>query len=390
MDEPLRGVAVLGSTGSVGTQALAVLAGLRGRFRVCALAAGRNLPLLARQIAEFQPDLVSCDFDETADIAQRFVRESGCRRASLEEIASDAAVEIVLLATSGVVGLSAALAALQSGKVLALANKEILVIAGGLLRRAAETGGGQIRPVDSEHSAIWQCLWGEAGPPSRLILTASGGALRDTSLEDLRRVTPEQALQHPTWHMGPKITVDSATLLNKGLETIEARWLFDMPLERIDVVVHRESIVHSLVEFADGSVKAQLGYPDMRLPIQCALTYPERLPVEVSRPLNLAAVKQLTFADVDAQRFPCLRLAMEAGRRGGTYPAALVAADEVAVERFLAGAIGFMEIADVIGSVLNAHQSVEDPTLEQIHEASNWAAARALQQISPRGAFARA
>jgi 1-deoxy-D-xylulose-5-phosphate reductoisomerase len=373
MDEPVKGVAVLGSTGSVGTQALDVLSGLGDRFQVKALAAGRNLSLLTSQIEAFRPKFIAYDATSDQSAAACLVRDYGCTVAPLTDIVSDREIDIVVLATSGIVGLPAALAALESGKILALANKEILVIAGGLLRKAAERGGGELRPVDSEHSAIWQCLWGERGRPIRVILTASGGALRDCPLEELHAVTPTQALRHPTWQMGPKITIDSATLLNKGLETIEARWLFDVPLEQIDVVLHRESIVHSLVELADGSVKAQLGYPDMRLPIQCALTYPERMPIPTSRPLNLAEVGRLSFTTIDVDRFPCLGLAMEAGRRGGTYPAVLVAADEVAVDRFLAGDIGFMEIPQLIGAALAEHQGISDPTLEQVFDAGLWA-----------------
>ncbi|MGI8551738.1 MAG: 1-deoxy-D-xylulose-5-phosphate reductoisomerase, partial [Dehalococcoidia bacterium] len=216
-------------------------------------------------------------------------------------------------------------------------------------------------------------LWGEQGAPVRLILTASGGAFRDRSLEDLRRVGPDEALRHPTWQMGHKITVDSASLLNKGLETIEARWLFGVPLDRIDVVMHRQSIVHSLVEFADGSVKAQLGYPDMHLPIQCALSYPERLPLPPAPPLNLVQVGTLTFEAIDMERFPCLSLAMDAGRRGGTYPAVLVAADEVAVEHFLRGRLGFMEIPELIARALAEHRSTSEPDLAQILAAGVWA-----------------
>jgi 1-deoxy-D-xylulose-5-phosphate reductoisomerase len=385
MGKPVRGVAVLGSTGSVGTQALDVLSGLSERFRVVALAAAQNLSLLRAQSDLFHPKLISCE-PRAGDVApDRFAIETGARLAPMTEIACDPAVDIVLIATSGVAGLPAALAALEAGKVVALANKEILVIAGSLLRKAAAKGGGEIRPVDSEHSAIWQCLWGEQGRPERLILTASGGALRDCSLSELQSVTPEQALRHPTWRMGPKITIDSATLLNKGLETIEARWLFDVPLPQIEVVLHRESIVHSLVELADGSVKAQLGYPDMRLPIQCALTYPERLPVDRASRLELARVGRLNFDEIDLSRFPCLGLAMEAGRLGGTYPAALVAADDVAVEGFLSGRLGFMDIPRLIDAVLARHDSVAEPTIEQVHAAGSAARAAAAGWSTSRG-----
>jgi 1-deoxy-D-xylulose-5-phosphate reductoisomerase len=384
MDQPVRGVAVLGSTGSVGTQALEVLAGLQQRFRVVALAAGRNLTLLEAQIERFRPLLVCCERDLDRPALAAAATEHGARIVELTEIAAHPDVEIVLVASGGTAGLMPALVALEAGKIVALANKEILVIAGVELTAAAQRGGGELRPVDSEHSAIWQCLWGEREVPRRLILTASGGALRDRSLEDLRRVTPEEALRHPTWQMGRKITVDSATLLNKGLETIEARWLFGVPLPRIEVVLHRQSIVHSLVEFADGSVKAQLGYPDMRLPIQCALSYPERLPLAGVAPLNLAQIGSLTFETMDTERFPCLALAMDAGRRGGTYPAVLVAADEVAVEHFLAGRLGFMEIAKLLTEALAEHRGVDDPDLEQILSASDWGRSWAEEWIAAR------
>jgi len=384
MSKPVKGVAVLGSTGSVGTQALDVLAGLSERFQVVALAAAQNLSLLRQQAARFHPKLLWCEPRDGEMSPERFARETATHLTPMPEIAAAPEVDLLLIATSGIAGLPAALAALEAGKVVALANKEILVIAGGLLRHAAEKGGGQLRPVDSEHSAIWQCLWGEHGAPRRLILTASGGALRDCSLNELARVSPEQALRHPTWQMGPKITVDSATLLNKGLETIEARWLFDVPLQQVEVVLHRESIIHSLVELADGSVKAQLGYPDMRLPIQCALTYPDRLPMAHSSPLDLARVGRLSFEEIDNGRFPCLGLAMEAGRRGGTFPAALVAADEIAVDQFLCGHIGFMDVPRLIEDVLAEHHSVDNPSLADVHDAGRTARASAEAWVAGR------
>lgn len=380
----MRGVAVLGSTGSVGTQTLDVLAGLADRFRVVALAAGRNLTLLEAQIERFHPSVVCCERESDLPVLGDVAAAHDARTADLLAIATHPEVEILVVASAGTAGLMATLVALESGKIVALANKEILVIAGSELTAAAERGGGQLRPVDSEHSAIWQCLWGEQGTPRRLILTASGGAFRDRSLEDLRRVSPEEALRHPTWQMGRKITVDSATLLNKGLETIEARWLFGVPLPKIEVVLHRQSIVHSLVEFADGSVKAQLGYPDMRLPIQCALSYPNRLALATMAPLNLAQVGSLTFETVDSERFPCLALAMDAGRRGGTYPAVLVAADEVAVAHFLAGRLGFMEIPELLTHALAEHRGVSDPGLDAILAAGAWARVWAEEWVAAR------
>ncbi|HEY8492042.1 MAG TPA: 1-deoxy-D-xylulose-5-phosphate reductoisomerase, partial [Dehalococcoidia bacterium] len=317
MARHVRGIAVLGSTGSIGRQTLDVIRAHAGRFRVVGLAAGRNAALLAQQVREFRPALYALDGEVGPDLP------AGVAPATAEELAAHPDVDLVVVATVGRAGLAATLTALRHGKAVALANKEVLVMAGGLVMQAARAGGGEVRPVDSEHSAIWQCLVGEdPASVARLILTASGGAFRDRPPEALAAVTPEEALRHPTWQMGPKVTVDSATLFNKGMEAIEARWLFDVPLDRIEVVLHRESIVHSLVEFADGSLKAQLGTPDMRLPIQYALTYPERPPCPAPR-LDLAALAALHFSRPEPDRYPCLNLAVEAGRRGGTYPAVL-------------------------------------------------------------------
>ena len=247
--------------------------------------------------------------------------------------------------------------------------------------------GAELRPIDSEHSAIWQCLWGEEEHGiRRIMLTASGGAFRDLDPGQLAAVTPAQALKHPTWNMGDKITVDCATLMNKGMETIEAMWLFDVPMEAVQVVLHRESIVHSLVEFSDGSVKAQLGVPDMRLPIQCALAYPERMPEPPAPALDLAVAGQLTFGEPDISRFPCLGLAMQSGRLGGTYPAAMAAADEVAVERFMAGEVGFLDIPGIIEGVMERHESTPDPDLEAVFAADQWA--RSAAEVAPAGAGA--
>jgi 1-deoxy-D-xylulose-5-phosphate reductoisomerase len=296
----------------------------------------------------------------------------------MAEIAAHPDVEIVVGGAAGTEALGPLVGALAAGKTVALANKEVLVMAGRVVTETARRGGGALHPVDSEHSALWQCLWGEQ-PESvaRLILTASGGAFRDLPLDELTRVTPERALNHPTWKMGRKITVDSATLMNKGLETIEARWLFDVPLERIAVLMHRESIVHSLVEFTDGSVKAQLGEPDMRLPILCALAYPERVESAATPRLDLARLGALHFGPLELERYPMLALAMEAGRRGGTYPAVLVGAGEVAVERFLAGEIGFLEMAVVVEDALTAHDPAADNELQAVLDAAAWGRARA-------------
>jgi 1-deoxy-D-xylulose-5-phosphate reductoisomerase len=379
--EERRGVAVLGSTGSVGRQALDVLRQFPERWQVVALSGGRNTALLAEQVREFQPAFAWAD---TSDQSLTSAMDAaGSRWLSPEAMSTAPGVDIVLVATAGAAGLLPTIAALEAGRPVAIANKEVLVMAGHLIRAAMRRGGGDLRPVDSEHSAIWQCLWGEEQHPiRRILLTASGGAFRDWDQRQLAGVTAEQALNHPTWNMGRKITVDSATLMNKGMETIEATWLFDVPMDKVEVVLHRESIVHSLVEFSDGSVKAQLGVPDMRLPIQLALSYPDRMPQPPMERLDLAAVGSLHFGKPDVERFPCLQLAMEAGRLGGTYPAAMAAADEVAVERFLGGEIGFLEIARVIELVLEKHNNSADPDLGTVL-AADAEARRQARTITP-------
>ena len=378
----MKGLAVLGSTGSIGRQTLEVVRRLRDRFRVVGLAAGHNVTALEEQIREFSPTLVCCE-DVTGGLRSDSA-VAGVECVSMEEMASHPEVDTVVVATAGKAGLSPTLAALRAGKAVALANKEVLVMAGSVVTKAA--AGADIRPIDSEHSAIWQCLWGEdRANVTRIILTASGGAFRDRSAEELAQVTPEEALHHPTWQMGRKITVDSATLFNKGLEAVEAHWLFGVPLPNIEVVLHRESIIHSLVEFVDGCIKAQLGVPDMQLPIQCALCYPERVPAPSAFRLELRQAGSLHFDVLDLQRYPCLALALEAGRQGGTYPAALAAADEVAVEHFLAGHIRFIDIPRVLEGALAVHDDTPEPTLEAIleadararHWAEDWVKAKA-------------
>jgi len=368
----MTGLAVLGSTGSIGRQTLEVVRNLRRRFRVVGLAAGHNVTLLEEQAREFSPSFLWADRE--GDYLQRKATGLRARWASMEEMVCHPDVHIVVVATAGKVGLLPTLAAARAGKVVALANKEVLVMAGHLIVAAARQHSADLRPIDSEHSAIWQCLWGEdRASIARIILTGSGGPFRDLCQDDLDRVTAEEALRHPTWQMGHKVTVDSATLLNKGLEAIEAHWLFGVPFDKIEVVLHRESIVHSLVEFRDGSIKAQLGMPDMRLPIQCALTYPQRLPAARVKRLDLARLGTLAFCQPEPRRFPCLGLALESGRRGGTFPTALAAADEVAVEHFLAGRIGFTDIPRVIEATLTAHQGTVEPGLDQVLEADAWA-----------------
>ena len=368
------GLAILGSTGSIGTQTLDVVRGLPDRFRVAALAAGGNVSLLRKQIEEFRPSAACARPGPEADrLASDFGRDAWL---SLDELAVRPDVDIVVVATAGRLGLEPTLRALEAGKIVALANKEVLVVGGHVVRAALEANahrGAELRPIDSEHSAIWQCLWGEPMETvDRLTLTASGGAFRDYDMDALDRVTPEQALKHPTWEMGPKVTIDSATLFNKGLEAIEARWLFDIPIDRVDILQHRESIVHSMVTYADGSIKAQLGEPDMRLPIQCALTYPERAPQQPAPPLDLAARGTLNFSEVDTERFPALPTVLEAGRRGDTSAAMLSGADESAVEHFLAGRCRFTDIARLLMQALDAHEADTDPGLDQLIAAEAW------------------
>jgi len=369
----MKNLVILGSTGSIGRQTLDVVRAFPDRFRILGLAAGNNRRLLARQIAEFRPVLVSS--------FSSIELPRGTRSASLEEMAADARADLVVVATAGKAGLYPTLTALKAGKDVALANKEALVMAGEMVMAEAKKHRVAIRPVDSEHSAVWQCLNGEKSRPKRLTLTASGGPFYRYSASRLAAVTPQQALKHPTWKMGRKVTIDSATLMNKGLEVIEAHWLFGMPAEDIGVVVHPQSIVHALVEFADGSVKAQMAVPDMRLPIQYALTYPERLPNAALPALDLASIGTLSFEPPDLERFPCLKLALSATLAGGTHPAVLCAADEVAVDWFLKGRIAFTDISSVVYSVLKQHEGVAHPSLEEILATDEWARQVAVQAV---------
>ena len=374
---------LIGSTGSIGTQTLDVVRSMPQRYRVLGLAAGRNLDALETQAREFRPRYLWAAGDNGVEAGrlQAIAEDVGASIAPMETMAADPDGDVLVVGTAGRAGLEPTLTALERGADVALANKEVVVMAGALVRAAADAGGGQLRPIDSEHSAIWQCLWGEEeNEIRRIILTASGGALRDLPAEQLPQVTPEQALNHPTWKMGTKITIDSATLMNKGMETIEARWLFDVPYERVEVIQHTESIVHSLVEFGDGSVKAQLGYPDMRLPIQLALSWPLRLR-PTTAPLDLASVGSLNFSAPDLDRYPCLRLAMRAGLAGGTFPAVMAAADEVAVEAFLNRAIRFDQIPALVEAALDAHEGCTEPSLAQIDEADAWARRATRERI---------
>ncbi|MGO8951454.1 MAG: 1-deoxy-D-xylulose-5-phosphate reductoisomerase [Ktedonobacterales bacterium] len=387
MGSSRRAIAVLGSTGSIGRQTLDVVRAFPEDFRVVALAARSNVELLAEQAAEFAPELVACTSDDPATQRQLDQLLPGTLHGeeALTLAATHPDVEIVVAATSGLVGVMPTLAAIRSGKMIALANKETLVMAGHLVMPEARRAGVKILPVDSEHSALWQCLDGEQSSEEavrRLIITASGGPLRRMPLDQMAGVTVEQALAHPTWRMGPKVTIDSATLMNKGLEVIEAHWLFDMPYEKISVVVHPQSIIHSMVEFVDDSIKLQASLPSMHLPIQYALSYPGRLDragTALSHELRWPEVARLDFEDVDLTRFPCLGLAFAAGIRGGTAPAALVGADETAVELFLRGKIKLTEISTLLASVVERHSYKEEPTLEDVLEVSRWAQEEVLR-----------
>lgn len=369
MDNGVKGLVILGSTGSIGRQTLDVVRSFPDRFSVIGLAAGRNTDLLVQQVNEFSPSLVCCaaPCPELEDLPA-----NGRRWVSLEEMVCHPDVDVVMMATVGKVGLEPTLAALRQGKTVALSNKEVIVAAGDLVMAEARRSKGSLLPVDSEPSAIWQCLRGEDSV-SRLILTASGGPFRERPLDEMADVTPEEALKHPTWSMGNKITIDSSTLMNKGFEVIESHHLFDIPYDQIDVVVHPQSAVHSLVEFTDGSIKAQIGPTDMRLPIQYALTYPERWHNSQTPRMGPLAQMQFTFYELDTPRYPCFGLAVEAGRKGGTYPAVLSAADEVAVNLFLERRIGFTDIFKVVERVLDMHTPVYNPSLEEILAADQWA-----------------
>ncbi len=363
---------ILGSTGSIGRQALEVVEWHPERFEVVGLAARRDSSAFRAQVARYAPRLAAL-YESPASPGDLPHGALGFGEPGLVALATQPDVDLVLVATSGAAGLAPAIGALRAGRPVAMANKEPLIMAGSLIMAAARQGGTAVIPVDSEHSAIWQCLHGESSHAvRRLTLTASGGAFRDVPIERLVEVTPAQALKHPNWSMGPKITVDSATLMNKGLEVLEACWLFDLAIDEVGIMLHRESIVHSLVEFVDGSVKAQLSRPDMRLPIQYALSYPERLATPIE-PLDLARLGRLTFADVEPDRFRCAFLAIEAGRRGGTYPAVLNGANEVAVTLFLNGTIRFDQIAALVESVMERHVPTREPDLEGVLAADRWA-----------------
>lgn len=377
----MKQLAILGSTGSIGCNTLRVVEHLRDEFTVAALGAGSNIELLAEQIIKFRPRVVAVADEDCAEKLAHKLKQSGLTQFPAISVGVDGlcdvalcdGVEIVIGAVVGALGLLPTYRALEAGRRVALANKETLVIAGELMTRTAEKSGAELLPVDSEHNALHQCLRGEHhSEVKRLILTASGGPFRTASKTEIENATPAQALKHPTWRMGDKITIDSATMMNKGLEVIEARWLFNRTADEIDIIVHPQSVVHSMVEFVDGSVIAQLGVTDMRHAIQYALTYPARQAADLP-PLNLAAGGSLEFYEPDTERFPCIALAYEALRTGGTMPAVLNAANEVAVAAFLAERIRFGQISALIRAACAAHQAQPVNDLATVLTADAWA-----------------
>jgi 1-deoxy-D-xylulose-5-phosphate reductoisomerase len=378
----MKRIAILGSTGSIGQSALAVVDAHADRLRVVGLAAGENAERLAEQAARYKPVIVAVGSAGAVDRLSQLgtsATVAGAGRDGLVAVASHPDVDLVLFASSGTDGLEAVLAAIEHGKTVALANKEILVMAGGIVTEAARRRGVAILPVDSEHNAIHQCLHGRgAAEVKRIVLTASGGPFRGRRPAELADVTAADALKHPTWQMGRKITIDSATLMNKGLEVIEAHWLFGLGPDQIDVVVHPQSVVHSMVELIDGSVIAQIGVTDMRLPIQYAFSYPDRWPAPMPS-LDLARVGRLEFDRPDTEAFPCLRLAYRALEDARSLPVVLNAANEIAVEQFLQGRLPFNGVAKLIGQAMDAHQPVQVETLAEVRSVDTWARGYSLE-----------
>jgi len=384
----VKKIAILGSTGSIGRNALRVIDALGPRYQVSALSAHSNVRLLAEQAMQYKPKVIAVTNPDYDKELRELIGDSDIEIIAgpdgLIEIAQLEEVDIVLTAVVGSAGLPAVLAAARSGKQLAIANKEPLVIAGELLMKEAKDNGSTVLPVDSEHSAVFQAMQsGNREEVNKIILTASGGPFRQASIEDIKNVSLEQALSHPVWDMGPKITIDSATMMNKAFEVIEARWLFDMPAEKIDVLIHPESIVHSLVEFVDGSVIAQLGEPDMCLPIQYALTYPARV-AGITRPLWLDKIGNLTFEKPNLEVFRALALGFEVARIGGTAAVVFNAANEAAVEEFLAGRINFVTIIELIENCLDKHNVKKCVTLEELLEADSWARREVARSLKHR------
>lgn len=369
MEENKRRIAILGSTGSIGTQALDVISLHPDLFQVEMLSAGSNAELLIAQAKKFNPNaVVICNkekYGEVKDALDGLDIKVFAGVESAGDLAGGSNVDIVLASMVGFSGLAPTISAIKKGKVIALANKETLVAAGSIVTRLAKENGSPILPVDSEHSAIFQCLQGERAKVEKILLTASGGPFFNLPEEKFNDITVEQALNHPNWKMGSKVTIDSASMMNKGLEIMEAAWLFGIPVDQIEVVVHPQSIIHSMVQFSDGSIKAQLGYPDMRVPIQYALSYPNRIDLDTKR-ISFPELSQLTFFSPDLKKFPCLRIAYEAFNKGGNIPCAMNAANEVAVAAFLRGQIKFTQIPTVIEKTIEKCNFVASPTVEDI------------------------
>lgn len=372
----MKNVSILGSTGSLGTQTLEVVGQYPDKFKVCALSANHNAELLVAQAKEFFPELVCIAdtslYQDVKSALKGLPVKVVAGVEGLDAVASIASADMVINNLVGSVGLVPTLVAIENKKTVGLANKESLVVGGELVIKAARDNGVSILPIDSEHSAILQCIGREQKALKRIILTASGGPFIDYSPEEMGFAGPEKALMHPNWKMGKKITIDSATFMNKGFEVIEAHFLFDLDVSNIDVLVHRQSIVHSMVEFIDGSILAQLAVADMRLPIQYAMTYPERMPSFIE-PLNLAEMHTLTFEEPPVARFPCLVLAYHAIEMGGTMPTVLNAANETVVQGFLKGIIGFLDIPRIVEYVMGKHNNIINPTLQDILEVDRWA-----------------
>jgi 1-deoxy-D-xylulose-5-phosphate reductoisomerase len=385
----MKAISILGSTGSVGVTTLDVVGRFSDRFRVAAMAAGSNLDLLTEQVKRFHPELVSVATPELAhDLSARLRGERVTILHGLEgaiAVATHPDAQLVMSALVGAMGLQPTLAAIKAGKDIAFANKEVLVIAGELITAAVRAHRVRLLPVDSEHNAIFQCLEGRGRDSlKRIILTASGGPFRELPADRFASITIEQALKHPTWKMGSKITIDSATLMNKGLEVIEARWLFDLTAAQVSVVIHPQSVIHSMVEMIDGSVIAEMAIPDMAIPVAYALAYPERLPMTHLKPLSLAENSHLTFEEPDLSRFPCLSLAYEALAAGHTMPACLNAANEELVAGFLAGRVSFVDIPRHLDAVMRRHPNSPARTIEDLLETDGWARAAARELIDAR------
>ena len=368
-----KGILLLGSTGSIGTQTLEVIRAFPDYFEVIGLVAGNNIDLLRKQIEEFNPKFAYCN---QTDINIQLFDGTDCVYMPIESMVINPEVDLVVAATSGDVSVLHTLSAINSGIDIALANKETIVMLGNLLMDAVKNNAVNLLPIDSEPSAIWQCIRGEDNNISKLIITASGGSVRSIPLRYMKDLSPKEVLKHPNWSMGNKITVDSATMMNKVFEVIEAHWLFDVPFEKIDVVIHPESMIHSLVEFNDGSIKAQISNPDMKLPIQYALMYPDRKNNKFIKSFDPVNIGSLNFFNIDYERYPCFKLGLETAIKGGTWPAALSGADDIAVEYFLKRKINFLEIGSFISDILSSHKNIVNPNIDQVLNAASSARER--------------